>query len=64
MPVGPGLSFERLTGLLWDCTNIMPSDVREIVSELVSEFGEDDPPRPIFTVAQAVAGCARTSRPA
>src|ERR1039458_8613871 len=47
----PRLSLERLTGLLWNCTDIMPGDVRGTVSELVSSLGCDD--QPIFTVAQA-----------
>jgi hypothetical protein len=47
----PRLSFERLTGLLWNCTDIMPGDVRETVSELVSALGCEE--APIYTVAQA-----------
>jgi len=47
----PQLSLERLTGLMWNCDDVMPSDVRQAMGELVSAFGRDD--QPIFTVAQA-----------
>jgi hypothetical protein len=47
----PQLSFERLTGLMWDCTDVMPSEVRQAMSELECQLGCDE--RPIFTVAQA-----------
>jgi hypothetical protein len=54
----PQLSLERLTGLLWNCPDVIPSDVRKAISELVdvceleSDLVCDEQP-PIFTVAQA-----------
>jgi hypothetical protein len=47
----PGLSLQRLTGLLWNCTDIMPADVRATVTEIVPRLGYED--ECIWTVAQA-----------
>jgi hypothetical protein len=47
----PCVSLERLTGLLWNCTDILPGDVREIVSGLTWTLDHDE--SPIWTVAQA-----------
>ena len=46
----PQLSLERVSGLLWNCDDIMPGHVREALSELRSALGFDDE---LFTVAQA-----------
>jgi hypothetical protein len=47
----PRLSLERLTGLLWNCTDIMPSDVRATLDGVLSALGCEE--RHVYTVAQA-----------
>jgi hypothetical protein len=50
----PRLSLQRLTGLRWNCNDVMPGDVRESISELVSVLGHDD--QPIFSGAGVPLG--------
>jgi hypothetical protein len=47
----PGFDLEHLTSLLWNCTDIMPGDVRDAMSEFLLGFGYEGDP--IYTVAQA-----------
>lgn len=47
----PRVTLERLTGLLWNCTDYMPSGVRSAMAELVVAVGFDE--QEFGSVAQA-----------
>jgi len=48
----PRVTLERLTGLLWNCTDIMPSEVRSAMAGLAGAVGWDES-RKFWSVAQA-----------